>query len=385
MQKEFGLSAKYKYSDGSTGQHILKSAKARDFTLYDATRFTEEEAFWFLVEQRWGGQESVICPSCGTVGKHYYRKGRHQWRCKDCDSYFSLTTGTPFQDRKIQFSKILMGMMEFTHDANGVSHHELARKLDIQVKTAQSFVGRLRESLWNVRPKFQLSGVVQMDGGHFGGRPRHGRIRKKSGKEISNHVEDMLRKNKDRKPRSRTGIANWKRRVKNRRIVMVLRELHPEPGMGAKTTIVAICGSEAEAQATTLATTYIAPGSLIMTDENAAYNSLDRCIDHGFTHESVKHEFEFSTIDGVNDNQAESYFSRLRRYVLGVAHRIEAKYMMDISIEMAWREDVRKMTEGTKFKHLLSAVFSSGLSKWWRGYWQGFHRPGEIRWDQSPA
>lgn len=370
---------KYKYADGTEGQHILKSAMARDFTLYDASRYSEEEAFWKLVELRWGSKEITVCPKCGVINKHYYRKGRHQWRCKDCQEYFSLTTGTPFQDRKLPFSKILMGLMDFTHCANGVSNHELARRLDIQVKTAQSFIGRLRESLLRSQSNIKLSGIVHMDGGYFGGRPRHGRMRRKSdSKTIANHVEAQLQKKQgERKPRSKIALANWLRKKKNRRTVMVLRELYPEPGMGARRTIIAVCASENEVCATQLASIYVQPGSTVMTDENASYNQLDIEYDH----KTVQHAIEFSTEDGISDNQAESYFSRLRRYVLGVSHRIEAKYMADIAIEMAWREDVRKMTEGQKRDVLLKAIFSSGLSRWWRGYWQGYHRPGELLFD----
>lgn len=129
----------------------------------------------------------------------------------------------------------------------------------------------------------------------------------------------------------------------------------------------------------TTVTSYITPGSTIMTDENPAYNRLSSW----FTHRAVEHAVEFSTLDGVNDNQAESYYSRLRRYVLGVSHRIEPKYLADIAIEMAWREDMRRRTEKEKLSNLLHALFSNGLSKWWRGYWQGYHRPGELLWSGS--
>ncbi|MDE2600501.1 MAG: transposase, partial [Rhodocyclaceae bacterium] len=126
--------------------------------------------------------------------------------------------------------------------------------------------------------------------------------------------------------------------------------------------------------ATELANLYVTPGTRIMTDENAAYNRLDLEYDH----DTVQHQIEFSTDTGINDNQAESYFSRLRRHVLGVSHRIQCKYMMDIAVEMAWRDDVRKTTEGQKLGSLTRSIFTTGLSRWWRGYWQYYHRAGEI-------
>ena len=63
--------------------------------------------------------------------------------------------------------------------------------------------------------------------------------------------------------------------------------------------------------------------------------------------------------------------------------RVEPKYLHDIAIEMAWREDMRRETEGIKLRSLLTAIFRYGLSKWWRGYWQGHNRNGELLWPIS--
>jgi len=352
-------------------QHILKSSGVRDFTVAHVAFMTEEECHEKFLEVRWGDWDSVICPHCGVVDRHYYRKNRKQFRCKHCDGYFSVTTDTPFEDRKLSFKHILLGLMEYISSANGISHHALARKMNVQIKTAQVFVGKIREILHGSRPKIQLEGVVQIDGGHFGGRPRSGRVRQNSIATIKSHVEDRLQK----KPRKGRSAAN-SRRYQKRRVVMVLRELHPDPTMGATRTIIAISFSENETDAINLAKTYIKPGSMIMTDENPAYNQLSCWYDH----QTVQHATEFSTVDGINDNQAESYFSRLRRYVKGVSHRIEPKYLADIATEMAWREDNRRRSEGQKLEFILKAAFSHGLSTWWRGYWQGFMRSDEILW-----
>lgn len=354
-------------------QHFLKTAKARDFTLYHASLLTEEEAFLLFAKMRWGSETQQICPCCGVIDSHYYRKSRKQWRCRHCEKEFSVWLGTPFQDQKLAFKKMLIGMMSFIHAANGISHHELARIINVQIKTAQSFVGRIRESIFHSQSVVQLSGVVQIDGGYFGGRPRHGRLRRrKDVKDVAAYIEGKLT-GTNRAPRSKISKKNFERR-KKRRVVMVLRELHLEPKLGARRTIVAISMSENEKHATQLATIHIANGATVMTDENAAYNQLSKW----FEHQTVEHALMFSTPEGVNDNQAESYFSRLRRYVLGVAHRIEPKYLADIAVEMAWREDVRRKTEGEKLEILLKSVFRRGLSRWWRGYWQGYSRSGEI-------
>lgn len=139
--------------------------------------------------------------------------------------------------------------------------------------------------------------------------------------------------------------------------------------------------TETENYALSLALKYIEPGSTVMTDESPAYNQLSKYFDH----KTVEHAKEFATIDGVNSNQAESFFSRLRRHEYGVSHRIEPKYLFDIATEMAWREDVRHKTYKERISELLQAIFTNSKSIDWAGYWQGFNRPGEITWSPSTS
>lgn len=77
---------------------------------------------------------------------------------------------------------------------------------------------------------------------------------------------------------------------------------------------------------------------LVRTDECPVYISFSA----HFKHETVEHSKEYSTINGVSNNQAESFFSRPRRSEYGVFHRMMARYMRDYMLEMAWREDNRK-------------------------------------------
>lgn len=352
---------------------FLKSAAVRDFTVAHVADMSEEDCVNLFIEAWHGDRNQIICPHCGVADRHYYRATRKQWRCKHCDGYFSITFDTPFEDHKLPFKKILLGMMLFISSANGVSSHRLARDMNVSVKTAHVFMGKLREALYGIRCQDQLSGVIHIDGGHFGGRPRSGRVRRRSKEDIQAHVEAKIMGRKQRdKGKSKANM----RRFKNRRIVMNLRELHAEPGKGACKTITAICMAENQTYALDLAKHFIEPGSTVMTDENPAYTQFSKWFDH----KVVNHAVEFSTPDGVNENQAESYFSRLRRYILGVAHRIQPKYMADIASEMSWREDTRRNTQRERLNFLLGAIKANGRSKWWRGYWQGFHRDGELLW-----
>jgi hypothetical protein len=99
----------------------------------------------------------------------------------------------------------------------------------------------------------------------------------------------------------------------------------------------------------------------------------------------VNHSVEFSTDDGVNQNQAESYFSRLQRACIGVYHRIMPKYMLDYAIEMAWREDVRRKNTRTQLGLMVSRIFNAGISRDWTNYSHGHKREAELLFAALPA
>jgi transposase-like protein len=355
----------------------ILTAQARDFCLYDVTNFTENQAFLFFVKQRWGSLEKQTCPECGVIDSHYFRRKRKQWVCKHCSRYFSVTTGTPFADHKLSFKKMLIGIFIYTSSAKGVSCSAISRQMKITFNSAHMFIGKLRESLLRQRNVKPLVGLVHVDGGHFGGKPRKPNVRRKpDAQAIADKVEHKISGKKKKAP-PQYGYAGTRsnlERRKNRRIVMVMREINPEAGSGARRTVVSVAMSEDSASAEALAKRYIADDTIVMSDENAAYTRFSQWYDH----KTVEHAKEFSTIDGVNENQAESYFSRLRRCEYGVVHRITPKYLMDLANEMAWREDTRRFSEGERLKDLFNMIFKNGLSRWWRGYHQGHHREIEL-------
>lgn len=73
---------------------------------------------------------------------------------------------------------------------------------------------------------------------------------------------------------------------------------------------------------------------------------------------------------GVCTNQAESYFSRLRRAEIGTHHHIAGPYLNSYASEMSWREDNRRVPNGAQAAMVASAVMGNAVSRQWKGYWQ---------------
>lgn len=332
---------------------------------------SEEQAHEKFIEIRWGDRHRVICPQCNFTAKHYYRKQRRQWRCKKCDAVFSVTTGTILDRRKLPFKTLLIAIFIFAASPKSDSANKVHAQLGVTLRTIYTLFGKLREALWEQRDTTPLKGIVHIDGGHFCGKPRRPRVRQKI---TSLAINSRLRSRKASivPPQKGQSIEPWNlNKLKNRRIVLVMREVSTEPEIGATRTRVVIVKAETSSFVLGPIRTYVKSNATIMTDSSPAYSKLSAWFDH----EAVNHTKEYSREDGVNQNHAESFLARMRRSEFGVLHGMRPQYLAFYANEFAWREDVRFSTLNNKFHALLSAVMRTGLSNAWRGYNQG-HRLG---------
>lgn len=106
-------------------------------------------------------------------------------------------------------------------------------------------------------------------------------------------------------------------------------------------------------------------GNTIHTDEGKGWEKLRA----KFPVKVVNHSLAYSTDDACT-NQAESFFSRLRRAELGQHHHISGIYLGRYAGEMAWREDHRRKPIGTLFSIVAKRAGSMGQSVDFCGYWQ---------------
>lgn len=340
--------------------HFLTSREARNFSQDDVARMSDREVFNMFVRMRWGTSGKQACPSCGVLDRHYFLAGRKQWRCKDisCGHTFSVTSGTKFADHKLPLRKLLGAIAVYVTNSKGMSAVQFGQSAQISYQTAFTLMHKLRETIIEHRDETPVSGVVHVDGAHFGGRMRKPR---------------QKRKKTDIPLRARQGRTAYPQHP-NRRIVMVLREVSPIPGAGGARSIVEIVPAEDEIHCSRLGEKYIERNSTVMTDESPAYGRYAR----QFSHKTVNHTRQFSTAAGVSNNHAESFFTRARRFVIGQVHRMTPKYIFDYMNEIAWREDNRRVSPKMKAEQLLQMSLRSGESRWWRGYCQGKNRATEI-------
>jgi transposase-like protein len=314
-------------------QHFLLSAAARTLSLKAVFTIGEDKAYQAFCAMRWADTDGeAYCPRCGCV-ETYEIKSRRQFECKACRHHFSVTSGTIFSNRKMSFTDLLAAIVIFGNGAKGVAALHLSRDLNCQYKTAFVLTHKLREAMAIEQQGRQLDGIVEIDGGYFGG-----------------YVKPENRK-EDRKDRRLKSNHSGKRQC-----VVIMRE------RGGRSLPFVV---RSEGDAVPMVRDHVANLATIHADEGSGWDALHA----GWDTRRVNHSVAFKD-DGACTNQAESFFSRLRRMEIGTHHHIAGRHLGQYAGEATWREDHRRVDNGRQAAMIFGAALGSGVSRNWKGYWQ---------------
>ena len=315
-------------------QHFLLSAASRTLSLRQIYKAGEEAAYQMFCEMRWPETNGeAVCPRCGH-DETYQITTRRKFKCKACSHQFSVTSGTIFASRKMDFVDLLAAICIIVNGAKGISMIQLSRDLDCQYKTAFVLAHKLREAMaQEVQTGEALQGHVEIDGAYFGGH-----IRPENAKA-------------DRKDRRLKAHQTGKRRV-----VIAMRER-------AGRTLPFVSTNEGEGVA--LANENVCRMATMSADEASHWDMLHV----GYHVDRVNHSECYSD-HGKHTNLVESYFSRLRRMVSGQHHHVSPQYLHQYANHAAWLEDNRRFDNGELAHRLVSNAMDAPVSRNWKGYWQ---------------
>lgn len=115
---------------------MIKDQIAEDLSLMMAARMSEDDARRVLMVCRWpetGGHP--VCPRCGH-DELYTIRGRRTFRCKQCRTDVSVTSGTIFAGSKISAKDLVLAACIFVGGAKGVSSLQFSRYLGLQYKSS---------------------------------------------------------------------------------------------------------------------------------------------------------------------------------------------------------------------------------------------------------
>ena len=314
-------------------QHFLLSAAARTLSLKAIYKAGEDAAYETFCQMRWPETNGeAVCPRCAADATKI--STRRKFKCRACGHQFSVTSGTIFASRKMAFVDLLAAICITVNAGKGVSMIQLSRDLDCQYKTAFVLAHKLREAMASeVQTGEVLTGHVEVDGAYFGGHIRP-----------ENHKAD-------RKDRRLKENQNGKRRV-----VVVMRER-----LGRTLPVVTMT----EANGVDLMVQNVSRMATVSADEASHWDMLHST----WSVDRINHSVSYSD-HGKHTNWAESYFSRLRRMVVGQHHHVSPQYLHQYANQAAWLEDNRRKDNGTLAFGLVQASMDAPVSRSWKGYWQ---------------
>jgi len=316
--------AKAKRKWKRSGQSFSITAAARTFKPRDISRLSEEEAYSYFLAVRFKDNDGKAeCPHCGCQACYEYRT-RRIFKCKLCEKQFSATTKTEWSRRKLSFRQILELIVEFAVPAKGVSAVEISKKLGINYRTAFHRLHDLRRAMQRSQGDTVFDTPVDIDGAEFGGyiKPKNIKL-----------------ENTDRR--------RVPYRSKGKQVVGVIRERR----RGGRTRVVV---GKTEYDAAKLMPQFIKPGTKIYADWGRAFNFMQE--KHPMRR--IKHMVEYWRKPNIHTNNAECFFSMLRRAERGVYHHIAGCYLAAYAAEMAWRQDRRRMDTKRVFEELCAAAVS---------------------------
>ena len=320
-------------------QHFLLCAAARSLSAAKIMRMSDRGVENVFLRLRWPDTDGKpVCPGCGCAICYACRRSADhpRWRCKACRGDFSITSGTLFAWHKLPLRTYLLAVAAFCNEVKGKSMLALARELDVQYKTAFVLAHKLREAMASSLKALRIGGegrVAEIDGAYFGGRVRPGNL-------AADRIDRRLAENQSGK----------------RKVVVVMRERSGR-------TLPQVFSAEAAAVPTIRQR--INKGTVVHADESPAWNQLHA----RFAMQRVNHQEGYS-VAGACTNGAESYFSRLRRGELGHHHHIAGPYLLRYAQEAAWREDLRRVSNGEQAHGVVRLAMHCRISVDFCGYWQ---------------
>lgn len=262
----------------------------------------QEDCIKYLELKRWKG--NIICPYCNSDKTCPHKTtGRQNLQCWNCNKSFSVTVGTIFHNTHLELQKWFLAISLIVNAKKGISTRQLARDLELPVKTAYSLGMRIRKAM-KEKNNDLFAGIVQMD-------------------------ETYIKTDKERKDKDDDEPKGGKRSLNNTPIVALSEN-------GGKINAFAVKNIQS-VTLLELAINNIKEGATIHADASKAYD----CFKYLFSRESVKHNLEYVSPKGVHVNNVENFWSLLKRGIQGQFHHLSRKYLQGYIDEFTFRLNYR--------------------------------------------
>ncbi len=290
----------------------------------------------FLVAMRW--PDGVRCPRCKRTERVYALKARpFHWTCCNADCggrkgyRFSVLTRTIFENTKIPLKLWFKVAYLVLTSKKGISALQVHRMIFGEESTHAYHTSWYMVMRWRAAMKgnaFPLTGTVEVDETYVGGEDRNRHWNKKSAQ-----------------IRARKGPQKLGEAIGFGKIG-VIGAIERKGNVVAK-----VIGSmDAPTLSGFVRKTVSEKVNLLATDENPAYDYVRA----GTPHEKVKHSAGEYVRGEVHTNNIESFWSLIKRGVIGTYHHVSKDYLPLYLNEFSWRFNNRKNSE--MFADLIQSI-----------------------------
>ena len=269
----------------------------------DREIFKDDEAARAWLEARlW--PHGTVCPHCGGIGCSGRVQGKSHrpglWICNGCRKQFTVTVGTVFERSHVPLSKWLLATFLLCASKKGMSAHQLHRMLGVTYKTAWFMAHRIREAMRPApgrEPMGGINAIVEVDETYVGGKAAN-------------------RRNVVPPKEAVVSLVEREGRVSSHHVASVTGE-----------TLKPILKAQ------------LKPRTYLMTDESMVYQKMG---DEFGGHGTVNHSAQEYVRGGFwHTNTVESYFSILKRGIVGTYHHVSPQHLKRYLCEFDFRHNER--------------------------------------------
>ncbi len=296
--------------------------------------FHDEEAARAWLEARvW--PNGPVCPHCKAENRATLMKGKSHraglYQCNACVNNFTVTVGTLYESSKVPLHTWLAVTFLMMSSKKGMSALQISRMIGRPYKTVWFMCHRIRESFRddNASPFGGPNGTVEADETFVGGKAKNRAYKK---------------------PAEKKAVLSLIDREKGQ-----VRSFHV-PNVTAK-TLRPIFAKNVE------------KASTLMTDEATVYSGIGKRFEG---HHTVIHSAnEYARLGSyVHINTAESFFSIVKRGIIGSYHHVSEAHLHRYMLEFDYRYNTRSMRDFDRMAGSITGIVGKRLT---------YRRAGEAR------